>query len=161
MSRLAVAVFVLFQCIILPACQAQSPKDQLDVQSLDAEAKRYTRQSQKSYADVIADLEFAVSQHNYRLTGRNRVGKAIGEMEEKVLPQATVLHFCNTQAAKDILDINPEYLLHMPCRITVREQGDAIMIDARLLPENDPQMLKIALKVNKMMRSIVDFAAKD
>lgn len=129
--------------------------------NVDAAAKRYTRESNKDFSDVISDLEFAISQFNYRLTGRNQVGAAIGDMQNKAREKATVLHFCNTQAAKEILDINPLYLLHMPCRITVREQGDVVLVDARLLSEEDLAMKKIALRVNKMMRDIVDFAVTD
>ncbi len=132
------------------------------VQPLDADAKRFTLESRKPFEDVIMDLEFAISQFNYRLTGRNRVGSAIASMENRPYPKSTVLHFCNIQAAKEIIEINPLFLLHMPCRITVREQGTAsVIIDARLVPENDPAMHEVALRVNKMMRDIVIFGADE
>lgn len=124
---------------------------------------RYTRETNKPFIDVLTDVEFAISQFNYRLTGRNRVGSAIAGMEEGGYKEATVLHFCNTQAAAEILEINTAYLLHMPCRITVRERLDssAVVVDARLLTEDDPAMLDIAKRVNKMMKEIVNFSIQD
>ncbi|MCB1754045.1 MAG: DUF302 domain-containing protein [Gammaproteobacteria bacterium] len=125
---------------------------------------RYTRETvKKNFTDVVADVEFAISQFNYRLTGRNRVGASIAEMDGEKFKEATVLHFCNTQAAKEILAIDSSYLLHMPCRITVRErlEDNAVVVDARLLTEADPAMLEVARRVNKMMRDIVNYAVQD
>ncbi len=155
---LIIVGFLLFQLPMIGNTQQEITD--ASASSIDADTRRFTLETDKPFDDVIEDIEFAISQHNYRLTGRNNVGSAISSMDNKAYGEATVLHFCNIQAAKEIIEINPLYFLHMPCRITVHEQGiGKVIIDARLVPENDPQMHSIAIRVNNMMRDITRFGA--
>ncbi len=127
---------------------------------LDAATKRYALSTNKSYDDVVEDIEFAISQNNYRITGRNDIGKAISQRTGNPYPESVILHFCSLQAAQAIYNINPDYLLHMPCRIAVRKDSGKVFIEARLIPENDPTMRERALEVNRMMRRITDYGAE-
>ena len=127
---------------------------------LDAAVKRYTVSTQKPYDDVLEDLEFAITQNNYRITGRNQIGHAIGQSKGSAYPESTIVHFCSITAAQEIFEINPEFLLHMPCRITLRQEQGSVVIEARLVPENDAKLKDISLRINNMMRSIADYAAE-
>ena len=127
---------------------------------LDAATKRYVLSTNKPYDDVVEDIEFAISQNNFRITGRNEIGKAISQRTGNPYPQSVILHFCSLQAAQAIYDINPDYLLHMPCRIAVRKETSSVLIEARLIPENDPTVRERALEVNRMMRRIADYGAE-
>lgn len=151
-------VFLLFVFLINASSHAgeQLPS----IENLDAATKRYIVISQKPYDDVLDDLEFSIAQHNYRITGRNQIGNAIAQSENIPYIKSTIVHFCNLQAAKEIFDINANFLLHMPCRITLREENGNVIIEARLVPENDPDLNEIALRINAMMRSIADYAAE-
>ena len=153
--RLVLLLLVLVVSFSAPAAD-KSPS----TGNLDAATKRYTVISQKPYDDVLEDLEFSISQHNYRITGRNQIGNAIAQSENIDYANSTIVHFCNLQAAREIYDINPEFLLHMPCRITLREANGSVIVEARLVPENDPELKEISLRINAMMRSIADYAAK-
>lgn len=132
----------------------------LSSNSLDAAAARYTVTTTKPFDDVVADLEFAISENNYRITGRNQIGKAIADSENIAFPRSTIIHFCNLQTAKEVFDLNPDFLLHMPCRITLREKQGDVVIEARLVPENDPKLTGITARINAMLRRIADYAAK-
>lgn len=136
--------------------QAQPPSAEI----LDAAAQRYTVSTRKPYDDVLDDLEFAISQKNYRITGRNQIGKAITDSENIAYPKSTIIHFCSIQAAREIYDRNPDFLLYMPCRITLREDHGSTIVEARLVPENDPGLTDISLRINAMLRSIVDYAVE-
>lgn len=129
-------------------------------ESLDGATKRYTVRTGKPYDDVLQDLEFAISQNNYRITGRSQIGNAIAESENIEFPRSTILHFCNLQAAREIYQLNPDFLLHMPCRVTLREENGSVVIEARLVPENDPEMKEVSLRINAMMRGIADYAGQ-
>lgn len=127
---------------------------------LDRDARRYSVSTKKCFDDVIEDIEFAIGQHNYRITGRNNIGKAISKWSDDSYPESIILHFCSIGVAKKVYDINPDFLLHMPCRITVRKAAGTVIIEARLIPENDPKMHQLALAINRMMRNIADYGAK-
>ena len=110
---------------------------------------------------MFADLEFAITEKNYRITGVNSIGRAITDRGDDY-PLASVVHFCNIEAAKKILDISMDYLLLMPCRITINEIDNGLVaIEARLLPLNDEKLYETAISVNKLLRDTVDFAAGD
>ena len=121
---------------------------------------RYRAETNKAFDEVVNDLKFAISEHNYRLTGENRIGEAIAEREKTSFPRASVIHFCNLTQAKEILDIAPDYLLHMPCRISVYEGSGHVFVEALLLPEDDQRVHAKATKINQMLRLIVDHAVE-
>ena len=124
----------------------------------------YVRTVKASFDDVFADLEFAITERNYRITGVNSIGRAIVDRQDQKspFPLASVVHFCNIEAAREILEINLDYLLLMPCRIALNEIDDGhIRIEAQLLPLDDEPLHAVAVRVNAMLRSIVDFAAGD
>lgn len=125
---------------------------------------RYSRSVKAAFDDVFSDLEFAITEHNYRITGINSIGRAIVDRadQQSDFPLASVVHFCNIEAAREILEISMDYLLLMPCRITVREIDEGrVHVEAQLLPEGDPQLAAIAIRVNVMLKAITDFAAGD
>lgn len=122
---------------------------------------RYARTVRGEFQDVFDDLKFAISEHNYRITGVNSIGQAIAERDDQPYTLSSVVHFCNIQAAREIIEISTDFLLHMPCRVVLQEIGNGeILIEARLLPR-DPRLHEIADRVNLMLRQIVDFAAGD
>ncbi len=124
----------------------------------------YTRTVKASFDDTFADLEFAITERNYRITGVNSIGRAINDRQDQKIdfPLASVVHFCNIQAAREILEISMDYLVLMPCRITLNEVDDGeVRIEAQLLPLDEPPLHSIAVRVNEMLQSIVDFAAGD
>jgi uncharacterized protein (DUF302 family) len=123
-------------------------------------APRYTAHSSKSFDDVLADLEFAIGEHNFRLSGRNTIGEAIARRDDIDLPPGTVLHFCNLEYARQLLEVDPQYLLHMPCRIAVYEQAGQVTVEARLLPENDPAVRALSQRINRILEEIVSSAVE-
>lgn len=121
---------------------------------------RFTVSTAKPFADVVEDLKFAISEQNFRLTGHNRIGAGIAKREGIVFPRASVFEFCNLEYAQKILERHPNFLLHMPCRIAVYEQGEQIIVDAYLLPENEPRNPRVITEVNQIIKSIVRYAAE-
>ncbi|NKC11515.1 MAG: DUF302 domain-containing protein [Gammaproteobacteria bacterium] len=119
----------------------------------------YQVQTDKPFADVLIDLEFAITDNNYRITGRNDIGAAIAARQNRPYPNYAVIHFCNLRDAQQILDVAPEFLVHMPCRISVREHAGDVIIEARLVPEHRMSVRKISRRINAMLREIADSAA--
>lgn len=126
----------------------------------DISVPTYTRESVKQFADVIEDLLVIIGEHNFRLTQHSRIGKAIADRNEIKFRSATVLHFCNLGYAKELLEMAPDYLLRMPCRVSVLQTDtDGTIIQVWLLPEDDERTIEFAKKINAILIDIVNYGA--
>ena len=114
----------------------------------------------KNFDDVIFDLQFAITQRNFRITARNDIGRGIRQRGVKDFPQVMIIHFCNLTLARQALEIDIGFINHMPCRIAVYEHGDRIVISATSLPEDsdDPHVNAFSHRINGMLRGIMNFA---
>jgi len=121
--------------------------------------RRYTLDTDKPYQDVIADLRFAISERNYRITGENVIGEALGKRHDTVFPNSSVVHFCNLEHAREILSEAPDFLLHMPCKVAVYEYADKVRVETWLLPA-DPRVGASVKRVNDILRRVVNDAAR-
>jgi uncharacterized protein (DUF302 family) len=114
----------------------------------------------KPYDDVLVDLEFAITQRNFRISARNDIGSGIRERGVKDFPPAMIVHFCNLTYAREALELDPLFITHMPCRVAVYVQDDRVVVSTTLLPEDarDPRANAFARKINAMLRQILSFA---
>jgi uncharacterized protein (DUF302 family) len=123
----------------------------------------YEVSTHKPYADVLAELEVAIAENNFRITGHSRVGKVIRDRGTKNFPEYDTIQFCNLTEAKTILLMSPQAIRHMPCNvITYQYQGKTI-IRTHLLPtDTDNKALdEFSVKMNVILKKVVDFAAEE
>lgn len=118
----------------------------------------YQKTTTKAFQLVIDDLLFAISQHNFRLTEQSNIGQAIAEREEKPFPKITVLHMCNLSYAQTLLEKQLASPLHLPCRISVREDRNQVVIETLLLP-NNPAQQALVDEINQILQTIVNTGA--
>jgi uncharacterized protein (DUF302 family) len=113
----------------------------------------------KSFDDVILELDFAITERNFRITGRNTIGKGLRERGYKDFPNVEVIHFCNLEYAREVLLVDPGYVAMMPCRITVHEAAGKTVVSVILLPEDhaDPRVVAFAKRMNKTLRDILAY----
>lgn len=113
----------------------------------------------KLFDDVIFELNFAITERNFRITGRNTIGKGLRERGYENFPNVEVIHFCNLEYAREVLLIDPGFVAQMPCRITVHEENEKTVISLILLPEDHPdkRVNAFAKRMNGLLREIVDF----
>lgn len=113
----------------------------------------------KSFDDVIFELDFAITERNFRITGRNTIGKGLRERGYEDFPDVEVIHFCNLEYAHEVLAIDPGYVAQMPCRITIHTASQGTVINLILLPENhaDERVNDFARRMNVILREIIDF----
>ncbi len=144
----------LLICLITLGCAEKTP---------DSEALIHRFKTEKSFADVIQELDFAITERNFRITGRNTVGKGMRNRGYENYPEIEVIHFCSLDVAKEVLDIDPGYVAQMPCRVTIHEQDNAVIVSLILLPTDhkDLRVNDFARKMNITLRGIVDFALED
>jgi uncharacterized protein (DUF302 family) len=113
----------------------------------------------KAFDDVVFELEFAITERNFRITGRNTIGKGLRERGYDDFPDVEVIHFCNLEYAREVLEIDPGYVAQMPCRIAVHSAPEGTVISLILLPEDhaDARINAFARRMNAILREIVEF----
>jgi uncharacterized protein (DUF302 family) len=123
----------------------------------------YQAATTKPYADVLAELELAITERNFRITGHNKIGSVIREREHIAFPDYDTLQFCNLTYAREMLEISPAAVVYMPCNITVRSEGERVVVTTHLLPTDgrDQRLNAFAGKMNVQLRQIVDFAVEE
>ena len=121
----------------------------------------YKRASDKPFATVVSDLEFAITDRNFSIVGRNQIGRGIRAMGEAA-PEAVVIQFCNLSVAHEAFSIALDLIVYMPCRISVYEDGHRVSVSALLMPEDssDARANAFASKVNRQLRQMINYAAR-
>lgn len=117
----------------------------------------------KPYADVMAELELAITEHNFRITGHNKIGSVIREREHIDFPDYDTLQFCNLTLARQMLALSPSSVAWMPCNMAVRSEKGKVIVTTHLLPTHsaNPALNEFAIQMNQQLRDIVDFAVEN
>lgn len=142
---------VLTLIAVLTGCELNQPEPQY----YSAET------TTKAYPDVLAELEVAITERNFRITGHNKIGSVIRERENAAFPDYDTLQFCNLTQARVMLEMSPASVAWMPCNVAVRSEGGKVIVTTHLLPTDstDPRLNDFARKMNEELKAIVDFAA--
>lgn len=122
----------------------------------------YERATQKAFAQVVEDAEFAIVERNFRITGSLHIGKGIRERDGDDFPDHEVILFCNLGYAREMLELDPGFINFCPGRIAIRATAAGVVVSAPLLPQNTGKARVGALvtKLNTHIREIVDYAAE-
>ncbi len=146
LSGKRIALFLLL--LGLAACEKSAPP-------------YYELRTDKPFADVIQDIEFVITEYNFRITNRMHIGQAIRERGTDEFPENEVILFCNLSLAEDMLRQAPAYINYCPYKIAVAAINGEITLSTPLLPENsgDKSLDKIAKKINKILRTMIEYGA--
>ena len=150
-----IARCIIFASLLLIASCATQPTGEF--------IPYYQVETLKPYDDVLAELEVAIAENNFRITGHSRVGKIIRERGTQNFPEYDTIQFCNLTEAKNILLMSPHTIRQMPCNAVVYQFQGKTIIRTHLLPtDTDNKALnEFSVKMNKILKSIVDFAAEE
>jgi len=119
--------------------------------------------SSKDFDDVIQDVEFAITENNFRIVNRLNIGESIQKRKAKKFPKNEIILFCNLTLAEEMLLLDPGYINFCPYKITINEQNNKTFVATRLLPENtnSKDLNKFALKMNNILTKMVEYAASE
>lgn len=125
--------------------------------------KYYQQQTQKPYADVLAELKLAISEHNFRITAHSQVGKIIRKRGTSGFPDYDTLQFCNLERAQKLLLLEAKAVRHMPCNIVLYSQAGRVTINVRLLPidTTNQALNQLSSQINQSLQEIVDFSVEE
>ena len=123
---------------------------------------RWSGSGREPVREVVEDLEFAITERNFRVTGRMHVGRGIRERGLAEFPDYEVILFCNLGFARQMLELDPSYINYCPGRVTVRRDRDRTVISAPLLPEPDANrpLAEVTRRINSYIRDIVDYGTE-
>jgi uncharacterized protein (DUF302 family) len=123
----------------------------------------YQVETHKPYDDVLAELEVAISENNFRITGHSRVGKVIRDRGNKNFPDFDTIQFCNLTEAKTILLMSPATIRHMPCNIVMYQTQGKTIVRTHLLPTDgdNRELNAFSVKMNDVLKKIVNFAIEE
>ena len=145
---------IFVSMLIIASCASQPPGEFIPY---------YEVETHKPYDDVLAELEVAIAENNFRITGHSRVGKVIRDRGTKNFPEYDTIQFCNLTEAKTILLISPQAIRHMPCNIVTYQFQGKTVIRSHLLPtDTDNKALnEFSVRMNQVLKKMVDFAAEE
>lgn len=145
--------FIFISLLILSGC-AQTPTGEF--------VPFYQAETEKPYADVLAELEIAISEQNFRITGHSRVGKVIRDRGTKGFPEYDTLQFCNLTHAKTLLLMSPHAVRYMPCNVVTYQFEGKTIVRTHLMPidTDNLELNAFAKKMNDMLKEMVDFAVE-
>lgn len=121
----------------------------------------YQVETTKPYGDVLAELEVAITEQNFRITGHNHIGSVIRTRDNISFPDYDAIQFCSLTLARQMLEMSPAAVAYMPCNISVRSAGATVVIATHLLPEDsgNAKLDTFFRTMNEKLRNIVNFAA--
>jgi len=151
--KLLIPIILLF----ITACVSQIPTTNSKI------IHYYQAETLKPYDDVLAELEIAIAEHNFRITGHSRVGKVIRDRGTLGFPNYDTVQFCNLTHAKTLLELSPHAVSYMPCNIVIYEINGKTIIKTHLLPTDtkNQALNEFSEEMNKKLKYIVDFAAEE
>lgn len=147
-------LILTFMIFVLSGCTAEKT---------DSTRQFYQAATTKPYADVLAELQIAITEQNFRITGHNHIGSVIRAREDIDFPDYDTFQFCNLTLARQMLEIDPAAVIYMPCNIAVRSQNGQVIVTTHLLPIDsaNEKLNEFARTMNARLKQIVDFAVED
>ena len=165
MTSAILRLVILVNLLLITACDRQTGNE---IPTASNESSRPSMalieiyETEKAFEDVVFELDFAITERNYRITGRNTIGKGIRDRGFENFPDVEVIHFCNLEYAREVLELDPGFVAQMPCRITIHEQNDGSVISLILLPQDhpEPRVNEFSRRMNGILREIVEFVVE-
>ena len=159
-SILAITGFVLSSLLIsAPASWATAPKVE---QSTQNSVYKVAIDRNISLAEAAESMRLRANALNLQLVAELPMSKQVEAVTGK--PQRTIIifQFCDAVLAKDLIDVNMDFSIFMPCRIALIEdasgQGWLVMMDVNVDAVAQEKRLPESLKarVNAVRKSLLE-----
>ena len=140
--------------------------------SMNYFARKYKVKPGLTFEDVKESLMLRANQRNVKFVGENMMWKDFhAVLNDKESPRIEVYSFCDIAVARDLLKISPEFVVFLPCRVVIMEDGNkelwVLMLDWSLDWVKgferqlgiSPELLKGAVHLNARMDEMLRAAA--
>ncbi|TAN07596.1 MAG: DUF302 domain-containing protein [Rhodanobacteraceae bacterium] len=124
----------------------------------------YIAKSQKTFAAATADLDGAVKRHQFGVLHVHDLGATLRSKGIDFKGECKVFEVCSPKAAAQVLGIDMDMNMALPCRISVWRQDGQTRI-GMIEPEkmlamlsSDPALAAVAREVGEATRRMIDDA---
>lgn len=141
--------------------------------SMNYFARKYKVKSGLTFEDVKESLMLRANQLNVKFVGENMMWKDFqAVLHDTESPRIEVYSFCDIAVARELLMISPEFVVFLPCRVVIMEDGNkelwVLMLDWSLDWVKgferqlgiSPELLKGAIDLNARMDEMLRAAAE-
>jgi uncharacterized protein (DUF302 family) len=159
LAVLGVALSALVLSVPAGAAKTAAPKTQ---QSAGAGVYKIAIDRNVSMADAAESMRLRANALNLKLVAELPLSKQVESITNQPQRTITIFQFCDAVTAKDLIDVNLDFAVYMPCRIALIEdakgQGWLVMmdvnVDAIAKEKRLPQVLKD--RVNAVRKSLIE-----
>ena len=115
-----------------------------------------------SLTDAADSMRLRANALNLKLVAELALSKQVEAMTDQAQRTVTIFQFCDAVTAKDLIDLNLDFSVYMPCRIALIEdakgQGWLVMMDVNVDSVAKEKRLPQALKdrINEVRQSLVE-----
>lgn len=126
---------------------------------------KYIIETPKSVEQAVADLQEAVVRHKFGVLHIHNLQETLKNKGVAFPNACQILEICNPQSAKNVLMVDMELNMALPCRVSVYSQNDKTKIGmirptAMLKALSDsPEMEAIAKEVETAIIAMIDETA--
>lgn len=156
----ALAAVVFSLALSASPAQAAFPQAQLPAAPTDVYKVAIDRTV--SLAEAADSMRLRANALNLKLVAELALSKQVEAMTDQAQRTITIFQFCDAVTAKDLIDLNLDFSVYMPCRIALIEdasgQGWLVMMDVNVDSVAKEKRLSQALKdrINVVRQSLVE-----
>lgn len=121
-------VFVLFSLAMLMTSDTPSAFDKNPViKNRELNEIAYVIRVKKRFDLVINDLKDSIIDSNFRIINESNIYKGLDARDVR-MGEYTIIEFCNLSLAEKVLKADLRFGLLMPCRVSVYEDKDEVVL---------------------------------
>jgi uncharacterized protein (DUF302 family) len=156
----ALAAVVFSLVLSAKLAQAAVPKAQQPAAPTDVYKVAIDRTV--SLAEAADSMRLRANALNLKLVAELALSKQVEAMTDHAQRTITIFQFCDAVTAKDLIDLNLDFSVYMPCRIALIEdasgQGWLVMMDVNVDSVAKEKRLSQELKdrINVVRQSLVE-----
>jgi len=115
-----------------------------------------------SLVEAADSMRLRANALNLKLVAELALSKQVEAVTDQAQRTVTIFQFCDAVTAKDLIDLNLDFSVYMPCRIALIEdangQGWLVMMDVNVDAVTKEKRLPQALKnrINEVRQSLVE-----
>jgi uncharacterized protein (DUF302 family) len=125
-----------------------------------------------SWDDAVDAMKLRANEVSFKFVGSSPLWKQVEAMTEQPSPKVEIFNFCDALVARKILDVVPEFIVFLPCRVALIEDNagklwvmtldwDVEWLDFAQNPNShlDKELREDAKRVRESIRYIMEGAA--
>lgn len=101
---------------------AMSPLSMRDMMGIMAE--KMPVDEGVSWDDAVEAMKLRANEVNFKFVGSSKLWKEIEAVTGKPSAKVEMFRFCDAEVARNILDAVPEFIVFLPCKIALLEDGE-------------------------------------